>query len=157
MHRPGQLRRHAERIRLRLAQARERSVRLALQAGCRFVTPKPAGLFGWVDTGWTRDMLAQRMLGRGLPAAPARCSAYASRQPGTLMRINFSATTQEAAFLAVFESARTDGVDNPAALGAFRSGFHIAARCGMAHLGQKSWPGRKATHDFQAGCAAGCG
>jgi len=93
----GQLRRHAERMRLRLAQARARSVQLALEAGCRFVT-EPAGLFGWVDTGVDTDMLAQRMLDAG-------SLIHASRQPGTLMRINFT-TTQEAAFWRVFERVR---------------------------------------------------
>ena len=99
----GQLRRHAERIRLRLAQARERSVRLALQAGCRFVA-EPAGLFGWVDTGVDTDALAQRMLDEGYLLAPGALF-HASRQPSTLMRINFS-TTQDAAFWSVFERIR---------------------------------------------------
>ncbi|HMZ85308.1 MAG TPA: PLP-dependent aminotransferase family protein, partial [Giesbergeria sp.] len=99
----GQLRRHAERIRLRLAQARERSVRLALQAGCRFVA-EPAGLFGWVDTGVDTDALAQRMLDEGYLLAPGALF-HASRQPSTLMRINFS-TTQDAAFWSVFECIR---------------------------------------------------
>jgi DNA-binding transcriptional MocR family regulator len=99
----GQLRRHAERIRLRLAQARERSVRLALQAGCRFVA-EPAGLFGWVDTGVDTDALAQRMLDEGYLLAPGALF-HASRQPSTLMRINFS-TTQDATFWSVFERIR---------------------------------------------------
>jgi DNA-binding transcriptional MocR family regulator len=99
----GQLRRHAERIRLRLAQARERSVRLALQAGCRFAAD-PAGLFGWVDTGVDTDALAQRMLDEGYLLAPGALF-HASRQPSTLMRINFS-TTQDAAFWSVFERIR---------------------------------------------------
>ena len=99
----GQLRRHAERMRLRLAQARARSVQLALEAGCRFVT-EPAGLFGWVDTGVDTDMLAQRMLDAGYLLAPGSLF-HASRQPGTLMRINFT-TTQEAAFWRVFERVR---------------------------------------------------
>ena len=52
----GQLRRHAERIRARLDTARSRSVKLALQAGCRFAA-EPAGLFGWVDTGVDTEQL----------------------------------------------------------------------------------------------------
>ena len=91
----GQLRRHAERIRTRLDAARSRSVKLALQAGCTFAA-EPVGLFGWVDTGVDTDALAQRMLDEGYLLAPGALF-HASRQPSTLMRINF-ATTQDAAF-----------------------------------------------------------
>ena len=91
----GQLRRHAERIKTRLGAARSRSVKLALQAGCRFAA-QPAGLFGWVDTGVDTEALAQRMLDEGYLLAPGALF-HAGRKPGTLMRINF-ATTQDAAF-----------------------------------------------------------
>ncbi|MCM2251108.1 MAG: PLP-dependent aminotransferase family protein [Ramlibacter sp.] len=91
----GQLRRHAERIRIRLDAARSRSVKLALQAGCVFAA-EPAGLFGWVDTGVDTEALAQRMLDEGYLLAPGALF-HAQRRPSTLMRINF-ATTQDAAF-----------------------------------------------------------
>ncbi|HYD75257.1 PLP-dependent aminotransferase family protein [Ramlibacter sp.] len=91
----GQLRRHSERIRSRLDAARSRSVKLALNAGCRFAA-EPAGLFGWVDTGVDTDALAQRMLDEGYLLAPGALF-HAERKPSTLMRINF-ATTQDAAF-----------------------------------------------------------
>jgi len=91
----GQLRRHAERIRTRLDAARSRSVKLAINAGCRFAA-EPAGLFGWVDTGVDTDALAQRMLDEGYLLAPGALF-HAERKPGTLMRINF-ASTQDAAF-----------------------------------------------------------
>jgi DNA-binding transcriptional MocR family regulator len=91
----GQLRRHAERIRVRLDAARARSAKLALSAGCRFVA-EPMGLFGWVDTGVDTDALAQRLLDDGHLIAPGALF-HAARAPSTLMRINF-ATTQEAAF-----------------------------------------------------------
>lgn len=91
----GQLRRHSERIRSRLDAARARSVKLALQAGCRFAA-EPAGLFGWVDTGVDTDALAQRMLDEGYLLAPGALF-HAERKPSTLMRINF-ATSQEPAF-----------------------------------------------------------
>jgi len=102
----GQLRRHAERIRTRLDQARARSVKLALAHGCSFAA-EPAGLFGWVETGVDTDMLAQRMLDEGYLLAPGSLF-HAVRKPSTLMRINF-ATTQEAAFWKVFARLR-DGV-----------------------------------------------
>ena len=91
----GQLRRHADRMRLRLAQARARSVQLALEAGCSFAA-EPAGMFGWVETGVDTDMLAQRMLDEGYLIAPGALF-HATRRPCTLMRINFC-TTQDPAF-----------------------------------------------------------
>jgi DNA-binding transcriptional MocR family regulator len=103
----GQLRRHAERIRTRLDQARARSVKLALQAGCTFAA-EPAGLFGWVDTGVDTDALSQRMLDQGYLLAPGALF-HARREPSTLMRINF-ATTQEAQFWEDFRVARGAGV-----------------------------------------------
>ena len=100
----GQLRRHAERIRLRLDAARTRSVKLALAHGCTFAA-EPAGLFGWVDTGVDTEMLAQRMLDQGYLLAPGALF-HAARQPTSLMRINF-ATTQEPAFWRVFTELRS--------------------------------------------------
>ncbi len=99
----GQLRRHAQRIRTRLDQARARSVKLATEAGCTFAA-EPAGLFGWVDTGVDTDELSQRMLDKGYLLAPGALF-HANRQPSTLMRINF-ATTQDAAFWQVFAALR---------------------------------------------------
>lgn len=96
----GQLRRHAERMRLRLAQARARSVQLALEAGCTFAA-EPAGMFGWVETGVDTDMLAQRLLDEGYLIAPGALF-HATRQPCTLMRINFT-TTQDPAFWKVWK------------------------------------------------------
>ena len=99
------MRRHAERIRTRLDLARARSVKLAQAHGCRFAAP-PAGLFGWVDTGVDTEALAQRMLDEGYLLAPGSLF-HATRQPSTLMRINF-ATTQEAQFWRVFSRRRDE-------------------------------------------------
>ncbi|MES2581505.1 MAG: PLP-dependent aminotransferase family protein [Pseudomonadota bacterium] len=101
----GQLRRHAERIRTRLDQARARSVKLALARGCSFGAP-PAGLFGWVETGVDTDVLSQRMLDEGYLLAPGALF-HAERQPSTLMRVNF-ATTQDAQFWDTFERLRAE-------------------------------------------------
>ncbi|ODV14569.1 MAG: GntR family transcriptional regulator [Rubrivivax sp. SCN 70-15] len=91
----GTLRRHAERVALRLAAARSRTERLALDAGARFVTP-PQGLFGWVDVGTDTESLAQRMLDEGWLIAPGALF-HATPRPTTLMRVNF-ATAQDARF-----------------------------------------------------------
>jgi len=99
----GQLRRHAERVRARLDQARTRSVKLALAAGCSFAA-EPAGLFGWVETGVDTDALAQHLLDEAYMIAPGALF-HAQRRPSTLMRINF-ATAQEPAFWKVFERVR---------------------------------------------------
>ncbi|CAN7769323.1 MULTISPECIES: PLP-dependent aminotransferase family protein [unclassified Variovorax] len=100
----GQLRRHAERIRLRLDGARGRTVKLALAAGCTLAS-EPAGLFGWVDTGVDTDALTQRMLDEGYLLAPGSLF-HARRPPSTLMRINF-ATAQDATFWKVFARVKT--------------------------------------------------
>ncbi|VTU38028.1 aminotransferase-like domain-containing protein [Variovorax sp. PBL-E5] len=99
----GQLRRHAERVRLRLDGARGRTVKLALAAGCTLAS-EPAGLFGWVDTGVDTDALTQRMLDEGYLLAPGSLF-HARRPPSTLMRINF-ATAQDATFWKVFARIR---------------------------------------------------
>jgi DNA-binding transcriptional MocR family regulator len=91
----GALRRHAERIVTRLDSARARSVRLALEAGCRFAAP-PQGLFGWLDVGVDTERLAQTMHDEGWLLAPGTLF-HATPRPTTLMRINF-ATSQEARF-----------------------------------------------------------
>jgi DNA-binding transcriptional MocR family regulator len=99
----GQLRRHAERVRTKLDQARTRSVKLALASGCTLAS-EPAGLFGWVDTGVDTDALLQRLLDQGYMIAPGALF-HAERKPSTLMRINFAAT-QEPAFWQAFVLAR---------------------------------------------------
>jgi len=91
----GALRRHAERLTERLDAARSRTVRLAQEAGCRFVTP-PAGLFGWLDVGADTEALAQRLLDAGWLTAPGALF-HATHRPTTLMRVNF-ATGQDARF-----------------------------------------------------------
>ena len=53
-------------------------------------------MFGWVDTGVDTDALAQRMLDEGYLIAPGSLF-HATREPRTLMRINFG-TTQEPGF-----------------------------------------------------------
>jgi DNA-binding transcriptional MocR family regulator len=101
----GQLRRHAERIRTRLDQARTRSVQLALAHGCSFAS-EPAGLFGWVQTGVDTDALSQRLLDAGYMVAPGALF-HAARAPSSLMRINF-ASTQDAAFWVAFARVRDE-------------------------------------------------
>ncbi len=100
----GLLRRHADRVAARLDAARSRSVRRALDAGCRFVAP-PQGLFGWIDVGVDTDRLSQLMLDAGWLLAPGSLF-HALPRPTSLMRINF-ATSQAPAFWSALHEARS--------------------------------------------------
>lgn len=99
----GALRRHAERVSQQLQAARARTQRLALDAGCTFVTP-PQGLFGWVDTGVDTERVAQALLDEGWLIAPGRLF-HVGGQPSTCMRINF-ATSQDAKFWRALTAVR---------------------------------------------------
>ena len=99
----GLLRRHAERVTVRLDAARARSVRLAEAHGCRFAAP-PRGLFGWIDVGVDTERLAQLMIDDWLLAPGALF--HATPRPTTLMRINF-ATTQDERFWRALDRARS--------------------------------------------------
>ena len=98
----GWLRRHAERVRERLAAARARTARLVELHGCRFAAP-PHGLFGWVDTGVDTDRLAHALIDDWL-IAPGSIF-HAAPRPTTLMRINF-ATSQDPRFWKALVAAR---------------------------------------------------
>ncbi|CAN5354739.1 PLP-dependent aminotransferase family protein [soil metagenome] len=98
----GLLRRHTQRIQLRLAAARARTVKLAEAHGCTFAAP-PNGLFGWVDVGVDTERLAQLMVDDWLLAPGALF--HASPRATSLMRINF-ATAQDARFWAALARAR---------------------------------------------------
>ncbi|MEW6704943.1 MAG: PLP-dependent aminotransferase family protein [Pseudomonadota bacterium] len=98
----GALRRHTERVNAQLDAARARAQALALEAGCRFVTP-PQGLFGWVDVATDTERLAQRMLDDGWLLAPGTLF-HPTPRPSTLMRINF-ATSQDARFWQALKKA----------------------------------------------------
>jgi DNA-binding transcriptional MocR family regulator len=102
----GLLRRHAERVTLRLDAARARAVKLAEAHGCTFAAP-PRGLFGWVDVGADTERLARVMSKSGWLLAPGSLF-HATPRPTSLMRINF-ATTQEARFWKALSTAR-DGL-----------------------------------------------
>lgn len=91
----GRLRRHAQRLRERLATARQRISVLATKQGFAWAAP-PDGLFGWLDVGVDTERLAQPLLDAGWLIAPGALFS-ATRRPGSLMRINM-ATSQDPAF-----------------------------------------------------------
>ncbi len=100
----GALRRHAERVASLLHGARQRTVRLVRDSGCRF-RAEPAGLFGWVDVGVDTEPLAQRLLDEGWLTAPGSLF-HATPRPTSLMRVNF-ATSQDARFWQRLRQLRT--------------------------------------------------
>ena len=99
----GLLRRHAERVAQQLDGARNRVVRLAGEAGCRFAAP-PQGLFGWVDTGVDTERLAVPLAAAGWLVAPGHLF-QATPRASSLMRVNF-ASAQDARFWQAFATAR---------------------------------------------------
>ena len=102
---PGRLRRHAQRLRERLATARQRVAALAGKQGFKWAAP-PDGLFGWLDVGVDTERLAQPLLDAGWLTAPGALFS-ATRCPGSLMRVNV-ATSQDPAFWRVLRGCADD-------------------------------------------------
>lgn len=107
----GRLRRHAQRLRERLATARQRISTLAGKQGFQWAAP-PDGLFGWLDVGVDTERLAQPLLDSGWLIAPGTLFS-ATRRPGSLMRINM-ATSQDPAFWRALRAA-VDDIQGPTA------------------------------------------
>jgi len=105
----GRLRRHAQRLRERLATERQRIAALASRQGFQWAAP-PDGLFGWLDVGVDTERLAQPLLDAGWLTAPGALFS-ATRAPGSLMRINM-ATSQDPAFWRTLRAA-VDGILSP--------------------------------------------
>ncbi len=106
----GRLRRHAQRLRERLAQARQRVAALAARQGFAWAA-QPDGLFGWLDVGVDSERLAQPLLDAGWLTAPGALFS-ATRAPGSLMRVNM-ATSQDPAFWRALRAA-VDKLRSPA-------------------------------------------
>lgn len=106
----GRLRRHAQRLRERLAQARQRVSALASRHGFAWGAP-PDGLFGWLDVGVDTERIAQPLLDAGWLTAPGALFSV-TREPGSLMRINM-ATSQDPAFWRTLRQL-ADEQDRPA-------------------------------------------
>ena len=100
----GLLRRHTERVMVKLDAARARAVKLAEAHGCRFAAP-PRGLFGWVDVGVDTERLAGALLDDWLIAPGALF--HAVHRPTTLMRINFATSQDPRFWRALVEARRT--------------------------------------------------
>lgn len=101
----GRLRRHALRLRERLAAARQRISTLATRQGFTWAAP-PDGLFGWLDVGVDTERLAQPLMDAGWLTAPGALFS-ATRRPGSLMRVNMC-TSQDPAFWRALRAAVDD-------------------------------------------------
>ncbi len=83
----GHYRRHLDRLRQRLAEAREAGIGVLDALGCARFDAVSHGMFLWVDTGIDSIALAQAMLDRGFLMAPG--SLFSPTQAGsTWMRFN---------------------------------------------------------------------
>ncbi|MDC8758537.1 PLP-dependent aminotransferase family protein [Janthinobacterium fluminis] len=86
----GLYRKHAERVRARLDQARGKVMRQIERAGLRIEVAAPAGMFVWVDALCDTNVLTQKAMAQGLLLAPA--SLFSPKQlPSTRMRLNVAA------------------------------------------------------------------
>ncbi len=66
----GQYRRHVERVRQRVDDARERCLKLLARLGIRVQEPPQAGMFVWADCGSDTQALALAAAGQGIVLAP---------------------------------------------------------------------------------------
>jgi len=85
----GHYRRHLERLRGRLAQAREPVLRQLGALGLHPFASPPVGMFVWADTGLDTGPLAEAMLEHGFLMAPGSLFSPDQR-PSTWMRFNLA-------------------------------------------------------------------
>ncbi len=98
----GHYRRHVERLRARLAQAREPVTRTLERLGLRPQEGSAAGMFVWADAGIDTVPLAESMLEQGYLMAPGSLFSPDQR-PSTWMRFNV-ATSGNPRMLAALEA-----------------------------------------------------
>lgn len=85
----GHYRRHLQRLRQRLADAREPALRALEAVGLTpFATP-PAGMFAWMDAGVDTAPVARAMLEKGFLLAPGSLFSP-DQQPSTWLRFNLA-------------------------------------------------------------------
>ncbi|MEI7446373.1 MAG: PLP-dependent aminotransferase family protein [Burkholderiales bacterium] len=99
----GHYRRHLERLRARLAEAREPLVRALERTGLKPFAGPSAGMFVWADAGVDTRPLAEAMLEQGFVTAPGSLFSPDQR-PSTWMRFNV-ATSREPRMWRALEAA----------------------------------------------------
>jgi DNA-binding transcriptional MocR family regulator len=85
----GHYRRHLERLRNRLMQAREPTLRTLERLGLRPFASSPSGMFAWVDAGVDTSPVARAMREHGYVTAPGSLFSP-DQQPSTWMRFNLA-------------------------------------------------------------------
>lgn len=91
----GTYRKHLDRIRARMDDARPQALRRIEAAGMTLESAPPAGLFVWVDTGRDTNVLASTAMAEGLLLAPGSLFSP-SQLPSTIMRLNIAALHEPA-------------------------------------------------------------
>jgi len=85
----GQYRRHVERLRARVDQARDKCLKALLAMGCSVAHEPHAGMFVWVDCGVDSEALARKAAAQGVLLAPG--VLFSPRQaPSSHLRIAVS-------------------------------------------------------------------
>ena len=85
----GQYRRHIERVRLRVDEARQRCVKGLLKLGLTIPHEPHAGMFVWADCGRDSEVLARAAADRGMLLAPGTLFSP-SQAPSTMLRFSVS-------------------------------------------------------------------
>ncbi len=83
----GQYRRHVERLRTRVDQARDKCLRSLLAMGCTVMHEPHAGMFVWIDCGVDTEVLARKAAALGVLFAPG--VLFSPRQaPSSKLRVS---------------------------------------------------------------------
>jgi len=89
----GQYRRHIERVRQRVDDARQRCVKGLLRLGLRLPHEPHAGMFVWADCGRDSEAVARAAADRGMLLAPGTLFSP-SQEPSRMLRFSVSMTEQ---------------------------------------------------------------
>lgn len=97
----GQYRKHLQRLRERIDDARHRCLKLVESVGLIVHEEPLAGMFVWVDTGRDTEVLARQMAADGVLLAPGVLFS-ANQQPSTMMRLPVSMADERELTLQTF-------------------------------------------------------
>ncbi len=89
----GHYRRHLQRLRARLARARDPAIRALERLGLKVFASPPVGMFLWADAGIDTNPVAQSMLDRGYLMAPGSLF-LPDQRPSTWLRFNIACANQ---------------------------------------------------------------
>jgi DNA-binding transcriptional MocR family regulator len=88
----GHYRKHLDRLRGKLNQARDKTIRQLERTGLHIDIGAPAGMFLWIDTGCDTNVLTEKAMEQGYLLAPG--SLFSPNQlPSTRMRLNVASMT----------------------------------------------------------------